>query len=795
MGEVYRAHDPKLERDVALKVLRPGEGSAASAGGRLLREARAASVLNHPNIATIYETGEARIDGVTVPYIAMELVDGPTLQEWARDRRRDTAEVLEIAIQVAGALAFAHARGVVHRDVKPSNIVLSSDFRVKILDFGLAQVTRSVDPSATTESSGDSPGPAGTLSYMAPEQLRGLPGDPQSDVFASGVVFYELLAGQAPFSGRTPAEVIDAILREEPPPLARLAPAAPPEFSRIVRKMLQKSREKRYATMQEVSFDLASLREKVAHREASAPAAVAVMTFSNITREPDDDWLGTGIAETVSADLKAVPGVTIIGRERVSEVLSRASTREPAEEMFVEAGRLLGARWIVAGGFQRQGDTLRVTARFVEVSTGSVLRTVKIDGPLAEIFALQDRIVADLSRDLRLDLDDAPESRPADIDDTRVMAAYEAYSRGLINVRAASRDSLDRAILLFEKAVELDPAYVNALLALGSAYSDKGEYLGVTELGARSLEVFRKAAELRPDSAVAWRGIGSALLFLRKDDEALAASRRASELAPDDALVHSGLARVYFLGQADFRAAASEYEKAIELNPNAGWATLQLAHCLALLSDLEGGRRAAARAVELQAQFLSGKDGLFIIGAHTRMGHLLALEGRYAEAVVEFERELGFLRGIDHALKDRALVELERPARERGASKRKKPGRARASVGRGRRLRTPAPNRRRRPVHRLLRGLRACDAGRGRAGDRRSRSRGRRETGVHGREGPPRLGFRRASRRSALSIPARDVARSAPWKNFGLKDRPACRGPFAFPARRTPRCPHSPPPF
>jgi serine/threonine protein kinase/tetratricopeptide (TPR) repeat protein len=659
MGEVYRAHDTKLERDVALKILRTGGGDAAAPSETLLREARAASTLNHPNIATIYEAGEAALDGRSVPYIAMELVEGPTLAEWVRPDRRDAGAVLEIMVQIADALAYAHAKGVVHRDVKPSNLVVSGGGRVKVLDFGLARVARPVDPAATTESFADSAGIAGTLSYMSPERLRGVASDSRSDVFSCGVVFFELLAGQPPFPGRTPAEVIDAILREEPPSIARFAPEIPAELSRIVRKMLEKNRERRYQTMREVFLDLETLREGQARGEIPAVpgAAVAVMTFFNITRDPDDDWLGTGIAETVSADLRSLPGVTIIGRERVSEVLRRLSTDEPAEEVLVEAGRLLGARWIVSGGFQRSNETLRVTARFVEASTGAVLRTVKIDGAMGEIFALQDRIVAELSRDLCLNLSE-PESRPTDQDDTHVVAAYEAYSKGLINVRAASRESLDRAILLFEKAVELDPAYVKALLALGSAYSDQGGYLGVPELGARSLEVFRKAAALQPGSAEAWRGIAGALLFLRRDDEALEAARRAAELDPENAGVYSSLGRVLFLGRADFAAAAAAYEKALELNPQAGWAALQLAHCRALLSDLEAGRRAAERAIELQDQFLSGKEGLFIIGAHTRMGHLLALGKRYPEAIAEFEKDLAFLRGIDHALKERALVEL-----------------------------------------------------------------------------------------------------------------------------------------
>ncbi|MGH9443044.1 MAG: protein kinase domain-containing protein [Thermoanaerobaculia bacterium] len=667
MGEVYRARDTKLEREVALKILRETQGSSRPSAERLLREARAASALNHPNIATIYEIGEAPGESGPVPYIAMELVDGPTLGELAAASPIELDRALEIGVELAEALSAAHEKGIVHRDVKPSNVIVSRSRHVKVLDFGLAKETAPVDLEAPTQGlseilSGGS-APEGTIAYLAPERLRGLALDARGDIFSLGVLLYEIIARRPPFSGGTPLAVLDAILRSEPAPLEKAAPGTPPEVSRVVARMLEKDRERRYPTMREVAADLQAARDGRARAPDSfrpdfpAKPSVGVMTFSNITRDAADDWLGTGLAETVSADLKALPGVTIIARERVSEVLRNLPQAGVGEDAFVQAGRLLGARWIVVGGFQRLGGNLRITARFVEASTGEAMRTVKIDGPMSDLFALQDQVAAELSRDLCLNLDQ-PEPGPVEPGDTHVVAAYEAYSKGLINIRTASLDSLDRAIVLFERAVELDPGYGRAHLALASAYDDKGEYLGVPELGARALETFRKASELLPDSSEAWRGIGSVLLFLGRDAEALEALRRAESLSPADFGVHSSLGRVLFLGMADFAGAAREFEQSLALNPQAGWSALQLAHCRILLRDFEPAETAALRAVELQEQFFSGKEGLFIVGAHTRLGHLRAVQGRPEEAVAEFEKEIDFLRQIDHALKDRQAIEI-----------------------------------------------------------------------------------------------------------------------------------------
>jgi adenylate cyclase len=387
----------------------------------------------------------------------------------------------------------------------------------------------------------------------------------------------------------------------------------------------------------------------------SAPA-VAVMSFANITKDTGDDWLGTGIAETVTADLKAVEGLTVVGRERIYEALKTLALPggETDEQLATHVGREVGARWVLGGGYQRLGDVVRVTARLTETDTGAVVRTVKIDGRMDGIFELQDRIVRELSVGLRLSL--TPENRAEG--ETQVVDAYEAFSRGMLNFRAESHESMDRAILFFERAVQLDPSYARARLQLGAAYSLKASYLAMPELHERAIANLRLAIELRPSLTAAWRELGGTLVELGRIDEAIEAIQRALSLDPGDAGPYSTMGRALFVGRGQFAEAASWYDKALALNPKAGWAALQLAHCAALLRDFPRGEAAADRAAALQQEILSGKEGILIVGAYMRRGHLRALQGRHAEAVQEFLREQDFVARVDHALRARIAIEL-----------------------------------------------------------------------------------------------------------------------------------------
>jgi serine/threonine protein kinase/tetratricopeptide (TPR) repeat protein len=698
MGEVYLAEDTKLGRNVALKFLPASYQYDPDRRERFVTEARAASALRSPYTAAIYDIGE--FEGAS--FIVMEFVEGETLSGKLGHGPVAVCDAVDFAMQVADALDEAHSMGIVHRDIKSSNLIITERGLVKVLDFGLAKVTGNLSAAAGGEHDSDPTAELGqgtvvglvlgTVSYMSPEQALGQAVDHRSDIFSLGVVAYEMLTAQLPFKGDSATEVIDRIVHQEPPALARFNYSVPPELERIVRKTLEKNPSFRYQSAREMYIDLRTLRRdldsnnragnvssyptehqataplpdsrQIANSAAPAPKlenAVAVMTFSNITGEPTDEWIGSGIAETVTSDLQKVHGLSVIGRERTFEVLKDLTTGQLVdfdETVAIDIGRRLGAQWILGGGYQRIGEMIRITARVIDVNTGEVIRTVKIDGNISEIFDLQDKIVYELSQGLNLDLATS-EITEIEADETQSVEAYESFSRGMINLRTSSRDSLDRAIHYFEKAAELDPNYAGAWAALSAAYDLKGGFLSIPELSQKAVEFAQKAVKLNPRLSQAHQFLGGAYNTLGRYDEAIAEMNEAVRLEPNNAGAHGSLARAYWIGKAMVEEAIVELDHAVAINPQAGYSYLQLVFLHTLVGNYTRAEAAAKPAIELQEKYISGKEGLQVVGAHTRLGYCYYRQGRYDEAIQEYERELEFLKSSDHALRDRSLTELE----------------------------------------------------------------------------------------------------------------------------------------
>ena len=672
MGEVYLAEDVRLGRPVALKLLPAALKADPESRARLLNEARAASLLRSPNIAVTYDIGEH----AGTDFIVMEYVEGQLLSSRVAQGPLPVREVVEVGVQVADALDEAHSRGIIHRDIKSANLIRTDRGLVKVLDFGLAKflANKQRDEVVTQAQMTIAGMLVGTISYMAPEQALGRALDHRADLFSLGVVLYELAAGHPPFSGTTPTEIIDKILHETPVAPSVLNATVPRAFDSIVLKALEKSPTFRYQTARDMRQDLRDLATSLedafrvsgsraslaiaSHQASAIERSVAVMTFANITREAADDWIGTGIAETVSSDLKNIHGLTVIGRARVFDALRNLSSNANLDEsLAIDIGRRLGATWVVVGGFQKMGDLVRITAHFVDVSTGAVRQTVKVDGRVAEIFALQDKIVYELSQGLNLVLR-GTEIAEIERRETRSVEAYESFARGMLNLRLASRDSIERAIAAFEQATRHDPEYALAWAALGGAYSLKGSFLSLRELIERAIELERRALSIDPELADAHTWLGAALLNLGRTDEAVASMREAIRLEPDNGQAHQALARAYWVGKGDFAAAIPEFERAIELNPDAGYSYLQLGLLLAWEGQYERAEEVCRRAVELQDQYISGNAGLQVVGANGRLGYVYYLQGRYDDALREYERGLQFVASSDHALKDRTAIEL-----------------------------------------------------------------------------------------------------------------------------------------
>jgi pentatricopeptide repeat protein len=693
MGEVYKAEDLRLHRPVALKMMFADGGRndpSEEARARFLREARAASALNHPNIATVYEIDEVVRNGSRYSFIVMEFIPGRTLKEAGREF--SLAEHVDIVAQIADALAEAHDHGIIHRDIKPSNIIVTEQARVKILDFGVAKYNPLPDEEAetaslySTELIKTTPGTVvGTFAYMSPEQALGKEVDGRSDIFSLGVLFYELVAGRQPFTGSSALAVVDAILHADPLPASMFNFNITGDLERQLNRMLEKDKARRYQSMREVLRDLDAIRQGISlnrdpfdtntgNQTILIPAvnvgsstlknrlgqSIAVTSFNNVTKNPADQWIGTGIAETVTADMKKIEGITVIGRERIFELLRRWSVdqdEEIDETMATSIGREVGARWIVCGGYQKIGEMLRITARFVEVETGEVIKTVKIDGQMKDIFDLQDKIVYELSRDLDLSLHSG-ERQGIEEKETDVVEAYEAYVKADMELDKGSRESIEEAIRLFERAVELDPKYAHAYAGLGYAMALKGHFLTKPEYFEQGVNYLQKAIELNPLLADGYSGLGFIFTGMGRDEDAIGALRRALSFAPHDYLAHSALGRAYMIGKGMFREAAAEYKQTLKLNPQAGWVAQQLALCCSYLSDYECGMEAARKAIEAQEQYISGQTGMQIIGSFVRLAHLYNLQGRYDDAIAECYRELVFLRQSNHALKERTMIEV-----------------------------------------------------------------------------------------------------------------------------------------
>ena len=686
MGEVFLAEDTRLGRQVALKFLTTSDSADPEGRERLVREAQAASVLRSPHIAVTYDL----VEHGDALFIAMEYVEGELLSTRIARGTLAVPEALEIAMQVADALEEAHGRGIVHRDIKSANVMLTGRQLVKVLDFGLAKFLRRPAGLSALTMGVTSPGMVlGTLNYMAPEQLRGADVDARADLFGLGAVLYEMLAGRPPFTAETMADTADRILNHEPEAMARFNYGVPADVDVLVRKALAKDPDFRYQSAREFYVDLHHARERLVRESPSsghptwrpgmhlppvgfgqaAPAptpapsherSVAVLTFANLTGNPADEWVGQGMAESLTTDFAKVRGLRTISREQVFDV-QRSAGAQPGrvvdERQSIDLGRRLGATWVVAGAVQRLGDRVRITAQTIAVDESRTVSATKLDGTMDEIFELQDRLVEDLVRQgLQRELEQS--ERRALGEETHSAEAFEAHSRGMLNLRMATPESVDRAIALFEQALALESDYVDALIALGSALQLRGAFLNLPQMLDRSRGLLERAVATAPTRAEAHVRLGQTLASMGDATAAEAAIRRGLALEPDSALAHGQLARVLWFGSADIATAISHFERSAALAPEAGYTHLQLALLLALTGDLDGAERSARTAVDLQQKAMSGAQGLIVVGAHARLGYVFYLRGHYDDAIREYQRELTFLTHTDHGLRDRSIIEV-----------------------------------------------------------------------------------------------------------------------------------------
>jgi TolB-like protein/tetratricopeptide (TPR) repeat protein len=639
MGEVYRARDKKLDRDVAIKVLPESVAADADALARFEREAKAVAALSHPNILSIHDFGTQ--DDVT--YAVMELLEGETLREKLQAPITQK-QVVGYALQIAKGLSAAHQKGVVHRDLKPENVFVMKDGHVKILDFGLAKRVEAIaageETSAPTVSGRTEPGTVmGTLGYMSPEQVRGLPVDHRSDIFSFGAILYELLSGQRAFRRGTAADTMSAILNEEPPDLSESGRNISPALDHIVRHCLEKDRDSRFQSAKDIAFALSEAsgpatsigaplappvrmgrrliaaavvvglaaagatllrRSHKAAGEAGVLKRVAVLPFENMG-SPDDDYFADGIADAVRGKLTSLPGVQVIARG--SSTPYRKTTKTPKQiAQELEVGYLLTAtvRWQKSGGDSR----VQVSPELVEVS-GSGAPTSKwqqpFDAALIDVFQVQSDIATKVAQSLGVALG-AAEERRLSATPTKNLAAYDAFLKGeeAIDREGTLPANLRRSITFFDEAVALDPGFAQAWGGVSGAWSLLYSLGTPTpEAASRAREAAARVSALAPHSAEEYLASGRYAHQVDRDySRAVEQFEQALRRAPGNWDALFGLA-ISERALGRWSDAVEHFRQAKRLDPRRASTNMLLGHTLMYLRRYSEAREVAGQGLRL----------------------------------------------------------------------------------------------------------------------------------------------------------------------------------------------------
>ena len=597
MGEVYRARDVRLDRSVAVKILPAELSGDAHYRQRFEREARAASALSHPHIAHVYDVGEQ--DGTH--FIAMEYVEGENLRELVSRGPLDVDRIVDLGVQMAEALEEAHARGIVHRDIKSANAVVTPKGQLKVLDFGLARRTgdaaASVDSQLSTDAQTRAGLVVGTVPYMSPEQALGKDVDARTDLFSFGVVLYELTSGRLPFVGNTATQTIDQICHATPAELGASRKDVPAELERIVRKCLEKDRDRRYASARDIVVDLRNLQRDrasgasplaapprrqrrgllllgaagivaalavgagVLYRGAAKGASigsVAVLPFENATGDPAIEYLSDGISESLINKLSSLPGLRVISR--TSAFAFKGKTLAP-----MEIGRKLGVDALLLGTLAQRGTNLAITAELVSVRDDAQLWGEKYSRRADDVLTVEGEIAATIARTLRRQLSSEQQQKLASraSDDPE---AYRLYLKGR-DFLVGNQQEMDKSVDYLQQAVARAPEYALAHAGLAEAYTR---------------QAFLRASD-RDEP-------------LRK---ARAAVDRALELDPDLAEAHTALGLVRFYFEWDWAGAESEFRRALELNPGSRAVQEEYGWFLTAMGRLDEGLAQSRRAAEL----------------------------------------------------------------------------------------------------------------------------------------------------------------------------------------------------
>jgi len=685
MGEVYRARDTRLGRDVAVKVLPDAVARDPDRLARFDREARTVAGLNHPNIVVLYSIEEE----AGIHFITMELVEGESLDRQVVPKGLSLSRVLELSIPLADALVAAHERDVVHRDLKPANVMVTRDGRVKVLDFGLAKLTLPAEElggtlAPTMESPISAAGQVvGTVPYMAPEQVRGAAADARTDLFAIGIIMYELASGRRPFSGHTFADVSSAILRDAPEPLAGIRADLPKELGRIVDRCLEKDPGARFQTALDLRNELWELKrtlERTRPQPANETPSIAVLPFVNMSRDEENEYFSDGLSEELLNVLAKIPDLKVTGR---TSSFAFKGKREDLREI----GQKLGVNTLLEGSVRKSGNRVRITAQLVKTADGFHLWSETYDRVLDDIFAVQDDIARSVSAALHVTLMGKPAAKAK-----ANAESYPLVLQGNHFVQQNTGPTLARAVALYREALDKNPDDAMAWAGMAKAYTFQAFYgfRGVNESHKNAREAAERALALDPKLADAYEVMGMILASLEfrwkeameairkartlapgasgpmvtmsayqgafgRIDEALPLARRAQEIDPLNPNVHSNRGRVEAWA-SNPEAACEAYRRTLELSP--GMASV---HSSLGLLYLQRGMRDEAIA-EIRQEVSSGYREYALAIAYHELGMREESDAALSRLLTESE-QWGYQFAAAHARRgetDKAFHWLER---------------------------------------------------------------------------------------------------------------------------------------
>lgn len=711
-GEVYLAQDSLLDREVTIKLLRAESIADERARKRLIRGAQAAAKLSHPNIRTVYEVGE---EGGEV-FIVMEYVAGETLTCRISREPLGVHESVDLALQLADALEEAHQQGIIHRDIKPQNIMITPRGETKLLDFGIAKAVpleRSMQTDAETRTWLTQPGMfVGTLVYASPEQLRRQAIDARSDIFNFGLVLYEMLTGRRPFAAASAAEEVSALLTREAPPLDRYDVHLPSNLKRLVRKCLEKEPERRYQSARELVIDLKKLkhdsdsgvmrssrrqttsRNRAPVRRRKSINSIAVLPMTNANGDSGAEYLSDGITESLINSLSQIPKLRVMARSTVFRYKSKLD--DPRQ-----VGGSLGVEAVLVGRVILRGDKLITNAELVDVADGATLWGRKFNRRLADIFVIQEEISSEITASLRLRLT-GEERKRLTRRYTENTKAYQLYLKGRFFWNRRTQEGLRKGIEQFKLAIEADPAYALAYAGLADCYSmlcwwnivppeeglpkAKAAAFNAIELDASLAEghasageisetywdwetaerEYKCALDLNPNYALAHQWYAEFLAHIGQFEHALSEMKLAEQLDPLSNIINTELGWILFL-VGEYDSAIAQYRAAVELDPEfaaAHW-RLSEAYLQKRMFDKAIGE------IEMAIEF-SGSSTQML----ARLAYAYAVSGKRCEALEVLNRlnesaELRYVSPYDIAIiyaglseKEMALDWLERGYRE-----------------------------------------------------------------------------------------------------------------------------------